>query len=80
MPTEQESASLAVLKGVSIFLGLSEQEFALLTSHLVQRKYAFGELIWRKGFLFSPAMCASSRVRLVGASSAFDRRARQLNC
>ncbi len=49
MPTEQESASLAVLKGVSIFSGLSEQEFAFLTSHLVQRKYAGGELIFGEG-------------------------------
>lgn len=49
MPTEQESASLAVLKGVSIFSGLSEQEFAFLTSHLRQRKYAAGELIFGEG-------------------------------
>jgi CRP/FNR family transcriptional regulator len=49
MPTEQESASLAVLKGVSIFSGLSEQEFAFLTSHLLQRKYAVGELIFSEG-------------------------------
>ena len=48
MPTEQ-SASLAVLKGVSIFSGLSEQEFAFLTSHLRQRKYAAGELIFGEG-------------------------------
>jgi len=49
MPTEQESASLAVLKGVSIFSGMSEQEFAFLTSHLLQRKYAVGELIFGEG-------------------------------
>jgi CRP/FNR family transcriptional regulator len=49
MPTEQESASLDVLKGVSIFSGLSEQEFAFLTSHLLQRKYAVGELIFGEG-------------------------------
>src|SRR5208282_6842983 len=49
MLTEQESASLAVLKGVSIFSGLSEQEFAFLTSHLRQRKYAAGELIFGEG-------------------------------
>jgi CRP/FNR family transcriptional regulator len=49
MLTEQESASLAVLKGVSIFSGLSEQEFAFLTSHLLQRKYAVGELIFGEG-------------------------------
>ena len=49
MPTVQESASLDVLKGVSIFSGLSEQEFAFLTSHLLQRKYAVGELIFGEG-------------------------------
>lgn len=49
MPTEQESASLDVLKGVSIFSGLSEQEFAFLTSHLLRRKYAAGELIFGEG-------------------------------
>jgi CRP/FNR family cyclic AMP-dependent transcriptional regulator len=49
MPTEQESASLDVLKGVSIFSGLSEQEFAFLTSHLLQRKCAVGELIFSEG-------------------------------
>ena len=49
MSTEQESASLAVLKGVPIFSGLSEQEFAFLTSHLRQRKYAAGELIFGEG-------------------------------
>jgi CRP/FNR family transcriptional regulator, cyclic AMP receptor protein len=49
MPTEQESASLDVLKGVSIFSGLSEPEFAFLTSHLRQRKYAAGELIFGEG-------------------------------
>src|SRR5208282_5769605 len=37
------------LKGVSIFSGLSEQEFAFLTSHLRQRKYAAGELIFGEG-------------------------------
>jgi len=49
MPTEQESASLDLLKGVSIFSGLSEQEFAFLTSHLLRRKYAAGELIFGEG-------------------------------
>jgi len=49
MPTEQEAASLAVLKRVPIFSSLSEQEFAFLTSHLLQRKYASGELIFGEG-------------------------------
>lgn len=45
MPTEQESATLGVLNRVPIFSSLSEPEFAFLTSHLLQRKYASGELI-----------------------------------
>ena len=49
MPTEQESASLDLLKGVSIFSGLSEQEFAFLTSHLLRRKYAAGEMVFGEG-------------------------------
>src|ERR1035441_8947967 len=49
MPTEQEAASLAVLKRVPIFSSLTEQEFAFLTSHLLQRKYAAGELIFGEG-------------------------------
>ncbi len=49
MPTEQESGSLPVLKRVPIFSSLSEQEFAFLTSCLVQRKYGAGELIFGEG-------------------------------
>ena len=49
MPTEQEAASLAVLKRVPIFSGLSEQEFAFLTSRLISRKYGSGELIFSEG-------------------------------
>lgn len=41
-----EAASLAVLKRVPIFSSLSEQEFAFLTAHLVQRKFGAGELIF----------------------------------
>jgi CRP-like cAMP-binding protein len=48
MNTEQEAA-LAILQRVSIFSGLSEQEFAFLTSHLLQRKYSTGELIFSEG-------------------------------
>ncbi len=44
-----EAGSVAVLKGVSIFSSLSEQEFAFLTSRLVQRKYGAGELIFGEG-------------------------------
>jgi CRP/FNR family transcriptional regulator len=49
MPIEQEAASLALLKRVAIFSGLSEQEFAFLTSHLLHRKYGAGELIFGEG-------------------------------
>ena len=49
MPTGQEATSLAVLKRVPIFSGLSEQEFAFLTSRVVQRKYGAGEQIFGEG-------------------------------
>ena len=49
MPTGQETASLVVLKRVPIFSSLSEQEFAFLTSRLVQRKYGAGEMIFGEG-------------------------------
>ncbi len=49
MPSEQEAALLAVLKRVPIFSSLSEAEFAFLTSHLVQRKYSPGEIVFGEG-------------------------------
>jgi len=49
MPTEQEAASLAVLKRVPIFSSLSDEEFAFLTSRLLQRRYATGESIFGEG-------------------------------
>jgi CRP/FNR family transcriptional regulator len=49
MPSGQETAAPAVLKQVPIFSSLSEQEFAFLTSRLVQRRYASGELIFGEG-------------------------------
>ena len=49
MRTEQEAASLAVLKRVPIFSSLSEQEFAFLTSHVLQRKFSSGEIIFGEG-------------------------------
>lgn len=49
MFAEQEANSDALLKRVPLFSSLSEQEFAFLTSHLVQRKYAAGELIFSEG-------------------------------
>src|SRR5215472_13942169 len=49
MFAEQETSSEALLKGVPLFSNLSEQEFAFLSSHLVQRKYSAGELIFSEG-------------------------------
>src|SRR5271167_4551988 len=49
MPTVHEAASLVVLKRVPIFSSLSDQEFAFLTSRLVQRKYGAGEVIFGEG-------------------------------
>ncbi len=49
MATDQEASSLSVLKRVPIFSSLSEREFAFLTSHLLQRRYSSGELIFSEG-------------------------------
>ena len=49
MPTEQDTAALAVLRKVPIFSSLSEQEFAFLFPHLLPRKCAAGELIFSEG-------------------------------
>ena len=49
MSREQEAGSFAVLKRVALFSNLSEQEFAFLTSHLLQRQYSSGELIFSEG-------------------------------
>lgn len=49
MSIEQDAAALATLRKVSIFSSLSENEFAFLTSHLLQRKYSSGELIFNEG-------------------------------
>jgi CRP-like cAMP-binding protein len=49
MPSEQETALVAVLKHVQIFSSLSESEFAFLTSHVVKRTYGPGELIFAEG-------------------------------
>ena len=42
-------AALALLKRVPIFSSLSEQEFAFLTSRLVQRQFQAGEVIFSEG-------------------------------
>jgi CRP/FNR family transcriptional regulator len=42
-------ASLALLKRVQVFSGLSEQEFAFLMPRLVQRRIGAGEIIFNEG-------------------------------
>jgi len=49
MPPEHEADVLALLKRVAIFASLSEPELAFLRSHLLQRKYSAGELIFGEG-------------------------------
>ena len=46
MPPLSNSSAAAILHKVPIFAGLSETEFAFLTSHVVQRKFSAGELIF----------------------------------
>ncbi len=47
--TVDNEASRSVLKRVPIFSSLSEQEFAFLMTHLVQRRFQAGELIFSEG-------------------------------
>jgi len=49
MAAEREAEISALLKRVAIFSNLSEPEFAFLSSHLLQRKYKSGELIFGEG-------------------------------
>jgi CRP/FNR family transcriptional regulator, cyclic AMP receptor protein len=49
MLADKEESSEALLRRVALFSGLSEAEFAFLTSHLVQRKCAAGELVFSEG-------------------------------
>lgn len=49
MHAEDEADVLALLKRVSIFAGLSEAELAFVRSHLLQRRYSDGELIFGEG-------------------------------
>jgi CRP/FNR family transcriptional regulator len=49
MSAQPGQSSAAILRRVLIFAGLSEQEFAYLTAHLVQRKYSAGEMIFAEG-------------------------------
>lgn len=49
MPTENHADLQALLKRVAIFTSLSDPEFGIVTSHLLQRKYSAGELIFNEG-------------------------------
>jgi len=43
------AAAISILKKVAIFSGLTDTEFAFLTTHVVQRKFSAGELIFGEG-------------------------------
>ncbi len=43
------SSALAILEKVAIFSGLTEPEFAFISTHLVQRKFSAGELVFAEG-------------------------------
>ncbi len=43
------SSVLAILQKVAIFSGLTEPEFAFITTHVMQRKFSAGELIFSEG-------------------------------
>ena len=49
MSPEHEADLLSLLKRVAIFASLSEPEFAFLRSHLLQRRYSAGKLIFAEG-------------------------------
>jgi len=49
MPQTITSSALAILKGVAIFSGLSEQEFAFLSARVVPRQFSAGEMIFSEG-------------------------------
>src|SRR5580692_12999830 len=46
MALTPSAPAVAILKKVAIFSGLTEQEFAFLTAHVVPRKFSAGELIF----------------------------------
>jgi CRP/FNR family transcriptional regulator len=46
MALTPSAPAVAILKKVAIFSGLTEQEFSFLTTHVVQRKFSAGELIF----------------------------------
>src|SRR5580692_3792659 len=49
MALTPSAPAVAILKRVAIFSGLTEQEFAFLTAHVVPRKCSAGELIFGEG-------------------------------
>lgn len=49
MPVLKPNTTLSILQKVAIFSGLSEPEFAFLTSRVVQKKFGEGELIFTEG-------------------------------
>ena len=46
MAISPSASAAAILKKVSVFSGLTEPEFAFLTTHVVQRRFGAGELIF----------------------------------
>ncbi len=46
MALTPSASAAAILKKVAIFSGLTEQEFSFLTSHVVQRKFSAGKMIF----------------------------------
>lgn len=49
MPVLKPNTTLSILQKVAIFSGLSEPEFAFLTSRVVQKKFGEGELVFTEG-------------------------------
>jgi CRP-like cAMP-binding protein len=49
MAANSDSAAIDLLKRVPVFSSLSEQEFAFLTAHLVQRSFQAGQVIFGEG-------------------------------
>lgn len=70
MPTTNPVPTFGVLKSVSIFSSLSEQEFAFLTARVIQRKFGAGEQIFGEGELCSGLyVIESGNVRIFKSSA-----------
>ena len=84
MPSEQGSTSLAILKRVPFSPAcLATRRSLCVTSHILPRKFAVGEMIFSEGdpcartiTLCNRAMSASSKVPRAGASKYFQSTAR----